>query len=150
MAGKAVACFLTIAAVAVTLIVLGMVVFQIRPHSFLALCASLGAISLCFVGIMMLLSVMGKTEQSAGGIGWAIMVVLAMIGGGMIPLAFLPEWLESFNWISPIKWSILAMEGALWRQLTVGELLLPWGILVAVGLAAFALGAGLFRWYGVD
>jgi ABC-2 type transport system permease protein len=104
------------------------------------------AISIAFVGIMMFLSVLGKTEQSAGGIGWAILLVMAMLGGGMIPLFAMPSWMKIVSDISPVKWAILAMEGAVWRQFSFQEMLLPCGILLAVGVATFAVGVRAFRW----
>jgi ABC-2 type transport system permease protein len=102
--------------------------------------------SLGFVGIMMLLSVMGKTEQSAGGIGWSVLMVISMIGGGMIPLFVMPSWMRTISHFSPVKWAILAMEGALWRRFTFQEMLLPCGILIGVGLVFFIVGVRLFQW----
>ena len=99
-----------------------------------------------FVGVMMLLSVLGKTERSADGIGWAVMLVFAMIGGGMFPLFIMPDWLEVLSNVSPIKWSILALEGAIWRDFTFRELLQPYLVLAAFGLVSFFIGARLFRW----
>ena len=94
----------------------------------------------------MLLSVLGKTEQAASGIGWAVLLVFAMIGGGMLPLFFMPEWLKSFSSISPIKWGILALEGAIWRDFSFKELLQPYIVLASFGLISFFIGARLFRW----
>ena len=94
----------------------------------------------------MLLSALAKTEQAAGGIGWAVLLILSMIGGGMIPLFILPGWMRTISHFSPVKWSILAMEGAVWRQFTVGEMLLPCGILWAVGIVCFLIGIRAFTW----
>jgi ABC-2 type transport system permease protein len=46
---------------------------------------------------------------------------------------------------SPVKWAILAMEGALWRGFSLREMLLPCAILVAVGIVTFAIGVRTFR-----
>ena len=146
LAGKGLACFATTLAVTVLLFVFAYVVFGVRADSYFKLAISTVCCSLCFVGIMMLLSVLGKTEQSAGGIGWAVLMVLAMIGGGMVPLVFLPTWLQSFASISPIKWSILALEGAIWRGFTYGELAQPCGILLGIGAGSFLVGVRAFRW----
>jgi ABC-2 type transport system permease protein len=42
---------------------------------------------------------------------------------------------------SPVKWSILALEGAIWRDFTLPEMLLPCGILIAVGAVCFTVGS---------
>jgi ABC-2 type transport system ATP-binding protein len=51
------------------LLVLAALVFKVRPSSVALLVLAVVSTSSAFVGIMMLLSVLGKTEQSAGGIG---------------------------------------------------------------------------------
>lgn len=144
--GKGLACLLSTIGVAVILLLVAMFVFGVRPSAPLKLAMAVLCVALCFVGIMMLLSVLGKTEQSAGGIGWAILMVMAMIGGGMVPLMFLPGWLQDVASISPIKWSILALEGALWRDFSYAELATPCGVLLGMGAACFAVGARAFRW----
>jgi ABC-2 type transport system permease protein len=145
LGGKALACFATTTAVAVALLALGMVVFGVRPDSWLALAAAILASSTGFVGLMMLLSALGKTEASASGIGWAVLVVLAMIGGGMVPLFAMPGWMQTLSHASPVKWSILAFEGAIWRDFGAAEMLLPCAILVAFGVAGFLVGSVAFR-----
>ena len=143
--GKAIACFVTIAAVEILLLLLGVALFGIRPASWLLLAAATLAVAACFVGIMMTIAVLGKTEQSAGGLGWAIMMPLSMFGGGMIPLFVMPAWMQTLSNVSPVKWGILALEGATWRGFSAAEMALPLGVLVLVGLAGFALGVRLFR-----
>lgn len=146
LGGKALACFLTTFGVAATLLAIGVAAFGIRPHSYLLLVLSLVCTSVAFVGIMMFLSVLGKTEQSAGGIGWAILTVMAMLGGGMVPVFFMPKWMQTLGSISPVKWGIVAMEGAMWRGLTFEQIRLSLVVLIAFGVVFFAVGAKTFRW----
>ncbi len=146
LGGKALACLLTTSAIPIALLLMGILAFGIRPDSWALLAMGVISVSLCFVGIMMMLSVMGKTEQSAGGIGWAILMVMAMIGGGMIPLFVMPSWMRTLSHASPVKWSILVMEGAIWRNFSAAEMAMPCGILIAVGLVCFLIGARVFRW----
>lgn len=146
LGSKALACFLTTISVSIILMALGILVFGVEVASYLDLAIGLVIVSGSFVGFMMLLSVLGKTEQSASGISWGILLVLAMIGGGMLPLFFMPDWLKTFSDISPIKWGILALEGTIWRDFTFSELLQPYLVLAAFGLVSFILGARLFRW----
>ncbi len=145
LAGKALACFVTTLGISVGLILIGVSFFGLQIHSLGLLVMAMVSNCLCFVGVMMLLSVLGKTEQSAGGIGWAILLMMSMIGGGMIPLFILPAWMRTLSHISPVKWGILAMEGAMWRHFTFAELLPACAILVAVGVLAFSIGAWAFR-----
>ena len=71
------------------------------------------------------------------------MMPFTMIGGGMIPLAFMPAWMQTVSNISPVKWGILALEGAVWRDFTLIEMFLPCGILLGIGAMAFAVGVKL-------
>ena len=97
-------------------------------------------VSLCFVGLMMLMSVIGKTEQAVGGAGWAIITMFCMFGGGMIPVAFMPDWMQTLSHFSPVKWGIIALEGAIWRGFSLSEMLLPCGILIGIGAVSFVVG----------
>lgn len=146
LAGRGLACFVTTVLLSLGLFALGAVVFNVRANSPLLLLISVVSISLCFVGIMMFLSVLGKTEAAVNGIAWPIIMVMAFTGGGAIPLFFMPEWLRTVSNFSPVKWAVLALEGAIWRDFSFFELLKPCGILLAVGLVFFLVGVRTFRW----
>lgn len=146
LGSKALACFLTTIFVSIILMLIGILIFHIQISSYFKLTLGLVIVAGSFVGLMMLLSVLGKTERAASGIGWAVLLVLALIGGGMIPLFFMPDWLKSLSNVSPIKWGILALEGAIWRDFTFRELLKPYLVLAAFGLLSFLVGVRLFRW----
>jgi len=70
---------------------------------------------------------------------------MAMLGGVTFPLAFMPSWLRPFSHVFPAKWSMLALEGAIWRNFTPLEMLSPCLILLAIGLASFSLGVVMLR-----
>ena len=146
LGGKAVACFVTSQLLIATVLLLGITIFDVRPQSASLLVLAMVCSGVCFVGIMMCLSVLGRTERAATGIAWATLLLLAMIGGGMIPLFIMPAWMRQLSHASPVKWSILSFEGAIWRGFSIGEMLVPCAILVGVGLAAFLLGLRAFRW----
>ena len=56
---------------------------------------------------------------------------MAMFGGGMMPLVFMPGFMKTISHFSPVKWSILALEGSIWRGFTLSEMLLPCAVLLA-------------------
>lgn len=140
LGGKALACFIACAADGLLLWVFAYAALGVRFASPIALAAALLATAWCFVGITMTLSTLGRTEQSVGGAGWATLIVMAMVGGAMVPRYLMPEWLQALGTASPVHWGIVALEGATWRGLSPSELLLPCGVLIAVGAATFALG----------
>ncbi len=145
LAGKGLACFLASLSVCCLLLAAGVIIFGVQIGSYKHLVMALVSSGICFVGIMMLISVLGKTEQAVGGAGWAILLVLSMTGGGMIPLFFMPGWMATIGSISAVKWSILAFEGAIWRGLSTKEMLKPIGILLGYGSVSFLIGLFVMR-----
>jgi ABC-2 type transport system permease protein len=138
--GKATACFLAVMGVIIMMVILGMFL-GMRPRSPALLAGAAVCVAFCFVGIMTLMSVIGKTEESVSGAAWGANMIMAMFGGGMIPLAFMPRFIATLGQASPVKWSILALEGAIWRGFTPIEMLLPCGVLIAVGAVCLTVGS---------
>ena len=139
LGGKALACFVSI--LIVELMLFGVATaFGVRASSIPLLVLAGLSSAVCFVGFMMLIASLGKTEQSASGAAWAILMPLSMLGGAMVPQFILPPWMQTVGVISPIRWAVLAIEGGVWRQFTLAEMALPCLILVSVGVACFALG----------
>lgn len=142
--GKALACFITVVVVTTLLLAVGIAAFEVRPDSYALLAASVLCIGVCFVGLMMLLATLAKTEAAAGGIGWAVMMVFAMLGGGMVPVFFMPRWMQSVGSVSPVKWAIVSLEGALWRGFDLRQMAAPLGALVVVGVVGFVAATAMF------
>lgn len=139
LGGKALACFVTIMIVEVILLAVAFG-FGVRPSSMAMLTLAGVSSAICFVGFMMLIASLGKTEQTASGAGWAILMPLSMIGGAMVPQFVMPQWMQTAGQVSPIRWVILAIEGGIWRQFTLGEMVMPCAILISVGIACFVAG----------
>jgi ABC-2 type transport system permease protein len=142
---KALACFFTMLVVMVMLLVIGELFFGVSPQSPLLLAVAILSAAVCFCGMMMLLAVLARTEAAAGGFGWAILLIMAMLGGGMIPLFVMPGWMQRVSGVSPVNWAIRAMEGAIWRDFTAQQMLAPCAMLLAFGLVCFALGVFGFK-----
>ena len=146
LAGKAVGCFITCILVSVVVLLLGRLVFSVAPRSLPMLAAAVLCSAIGFVGVMMLVATIGKSAGGSSGLGRAVLLVLAMIGGGSIPLFAMPQWMQTMSSISPFKWAIQALDGAIWRPLTPAELAIPCAVLLGFGAIGFALGAKSFAW----
>lgn len=140
LSGKSLACALTCAVDLAVLSAVSMLGFGVSIADPLKYLTVLLACTLCFTGLMMSLSVLGRTEQAVSGAGWSTLIVLAMIGGAMVPPSVMPDWLLRLSNLSPVKWGIAALEGATWRAFTWPELLPSLAMLSAFGLASFAAG----------
>lgn len=144
--GKALACFIACLTVQALLLLVATLFFKVHVRQPATMAVALLCSSLGFVGIMMVMSGLSRTEGSASGMGRALVLILAMIGGGTIPLFLLPPFMQTMSSVSPFKWAILAFEGAVWRGFSWSDMLLPCGVLVAFAVVGFAAGAMSFRW----
>lgn len=138
LAGKALACWITCLGILLGMLAVGAIFFKVQPTSWpLTLLASL-LVSLAFIGIMLIIAAIAPTERAASGIGWAILMVLAFIGGVAVPTFVMPQWMQSLSQFSPMHWAMRALEGGIWRDLSLAQMLLPAIILLAIA------GVGLF------
>jgi ABC-2 type transport system permease protein len=140
LGGKGMACFLSCVGTASILLLVGVTCLGIRVTSWPYMLASIAAMAVCFSGLMMLLSVLGRTEQAVAGSAMAFVLVMATLGGGLVPLVAMPDWMLTMSHACPAKWGTLALEGAMWRGFDLAEMLLPCGILLVVGVLSFGLG----------
>jgi ABC-type Na+ efflux pump permease subunit len=145
LGGKAVGCVTACLVDAVLLTLFGRVALGIRIEEPVKYATALAAAVVCFSGLTMVLSVLGKSDQSVASAGWATMVTMAMLGGAMVPLQAMPKWLLALSDYSPVKWGIVALEGATWRGFGWGELARPLIQMLAVGVAGFASGVVVLR-----
>ena len=150
LGGKAAACFASAILVCGLLLAVGVAFFGVRPSSYALVALAVGCSAVAFVGMMMALSALAKTVRAAGGIGWAVLMIFTMLGGGSVPLFFMPPWLQKASLFSPMRYSIMALEGGIWRGLTLGEVAVPCAVLVGVGVVCFAFGLRAFRWMQED
>lgn len=141
--GKLIACIVACTVDAVVLVTIARLLFDVRIERFGALPLAIASCAICFGGITVLLGVLGRTEQAVGGASWATLLLMAMIGGAMVPISVMPEWMRTLSSASPVKWGIVALEGATFRGLPTRELLPACLALLAFGLASLASGAVL-------
>lgn len=145
LVGKALGCFVACLATEWLLVLVGVAFFGVRVSSWplLALCSAATAFGFC--GVMMMLAGGFRTQGGAQGAGRAVLLVLTMVGGGTVPLVFMPPFLRLASNASPFKWAVLVAEGCTWRSWGMAELWLPLAALVAVGAAGLAIGAVMVR-----
>lgn len=141
MLGKALAALIALVAVQAFLLLFARLVFDLTPAQPLALFMVISASAIAFTGMMLLISSVGRTVQGVSSAGWASLMPLMMIGGGMIPLMVMPRWMGNISAFSPVNWSLRSIEGAIWRDYSWPDYLLPVLGLVFLGVLAFAIGA---------
>lgn len=145
LAGKGLASFIASIAAVTIVLTLGVVVFHVRVSSPLLLAAAIVSSAFCFTGVMMVVAVLGRTPASVAGAGWAIMMIMSMTGGGMIPLIAMPAWMQTVSSFSLVKYAVLSVEGAVWRGFGWGEMLPVLAIPLAAGLAGIVIGTRVLQ-----
>lgn len=140
IAGKGLACFasaLIVQALLIGLAVVGFGSVVAQPFMLAAACL---ASAFAFAGLAMALAAFCRTEAEADGAARGAILILALVGGGTIPLFFMPPFLRTLSYGSPFRWAVMALEGPFWRDLSLSEQLPPLAVLVALGLGGFFIG----------
>ncbi|MCC6783348.1 MAG: ABC transporter permease [Planctomycetes bacterium] len=141
--GKLLACAIASAVVVAVLLAAGALIFRVGIGRPLTLVLAIGASAFCFGGLAVFLSTIGRTEQANAGIAWGLLCMLAMIGGGMVPQFVMPAWMKQLGSISPVRWTIEALEGGIWRDYSLADAALP--LAASLGFGVLGLFAGLVR-----
>lgn len=139
--GKAIACLATGLLVQALVFTVAIAFFGARVAQPLMLAAACFASSFAFAGLAMALAAFCRTEAEANGAGRGAILILALIGGGTIPLFFMPPFLRTLSYGSPFRWAVAAIEGPFWRDTPAGEQVAPLVVLVAIGFLGWIVGA---------
>jgi ABC-2 type transport system permease protein len=103
------------------------------------------ATAVCAAGLALGLVSICKTREQAQMLSTFVILVLAAIGGSMVPRFLMPVWLQAVGWFTPHAWVIEAYQGVLWRDAGISQVYKAWGVLTAAGLAGLALAQTLAR-----
>ena len=82
LGGKGLACFLTCIFIVCILFFGAKAIFKMPIGNLSLFILGVFCTILCFVGLMMFICTLGRTEQSVGAAGWAILMIMGMFGGG--------------------------------------------------------------------
>ncbi len=145
LAGKGLACFLSALLVEVLLISMAVVAFGSSIAQPFMLLVAFVLSAFAFSGLAMLVAGLCRTEAEANGAGRGGVLLLAMIGGGTIPLFFMPPFLRTMSYASPFRWVVQAVEGPFWRDTPLGEQILPLVVLAGIGVLGFGVGVRSIR-----
>lgn len=140
MASKALAALIALVVVQVLLLLLAWLLFGLTAESLPALWLVVAASAWAFTGMMLLIASTGRTVQGVSSAGWAALMPLTMLGGGMIPSIAMPAWMATISAFSPVNWALRSLEGAIWRGYAWSDYLGPVSGLVLLGAVAFWLG----------
>ena len=114
-------------------------------HFPLWLITSLAA-SACAAGLALGLVSVCRTRDQAQMLSTFVILVLAAIGGSMVPRFLMPPWLQTVGWFTPHAWVIDAYQTILSRDGGLAQVYKAWSVLLGVGLAGLAAAHALARY----
>lgn len=96
-------------------------------------------------GVAMLIGVLMDSEGVASGIAVGAGLVLAALGGSMVPLEFFPDTMRRFAYLTPHAWAYEAIAEVQRRGGGLVDVLPQVGVLAGMAAVVLALGAWALR-----
>ncbi|MFI4974738.1 MAG: ABC transporter permease [Caulobacterales bacterium] len=122
------------AAQAVAVFAVAQLIYQAPVTQHLALwLATTGAMAICAAGLALGLVAVCRTREQAQMLSTFVILVLAAVGGSMVPRFLMPPWLQQLGWFTPHAWVIDAYQGVLWRDAGPQVLYRAWLVLALIG-----------------
>jgi len=110
-----------------------------------ALALVCAAVSIAALGYALLISSITRTTEQATLLGGAGNLILAAIGGIMVPKFVMPEAMQQMTNASPMAWGLQGFLEVLLRGGGPGDVLVEVGALLTFGIAALAIAWALLK-----
>ena len=114
-------------------------------HDPLALVVVTLATAAAATGLGLLVAALGKTERQISGISTLLALTLAAVGGMMVPVFVMPEFMQAVAKISPHYWALQGYQDVIVRGLGVGAVLREVGVLLGFAVAFYTAAVARFR-----
>ncbi|MDQ7029670.1 MAG: ABC transporter permease [Ardenticatenia bacterium] len=96
-------------------------------------------------GLGLLVAALGKTRQQITGIATLLVLVLAALGGTMVPVFVMPAFMQALARLSPHYWALQGYQDIIVRGLGVAAVLPEVGVLLGFALAFYTVALIRFR-----
>jgi ABC-2 type transport system permease protein len=93
-----------------------------------------------------MVSCLAKTAEQASAFGALSVVILAIMGGVMIPRFVMPDFMQQIAKISPLHWGLEAYLDIIVRKAAFTLTLEKISVLLAFGLLCLVVARMRFRW----
>jgi ABC-2 type transport system permease protein len=94
---------------ALLIVFLSSALFGVSWGDWLATASVVLAFSLVSAGAAMLVGSLVANESQAGALGPALGMLLALVGGAMVPAEVFPEMMRTLSWLTPHAWAMDAL-----------------------------------------
>lgn len=103
------------------------------------------AVSLAALGYGLLVSVVARTTEHAVVLGGGGIIIMAAIGGIMVPTYVMPDIMQTVAQWSPMGWALSGFQNLLLNQYELSQIANELGKLTAFGLTALGLAALIYQ-----
>lgn len=103
------------------------------------------AVSLAALGYGLLVSVVARTTEHAVVLGGGGIIIMAAIGGIMVPTYVMPDIMQTIAQWSPMGWALSGFQNLLLNQYELSQIANELGKLTAFGLTALGLAALIYQ-----
>lgn len=102
------------------------------------------AISLSALGYALLVSVLAKSAEHAVVLGGGGNILMAALGGIMVPSYMMPETMQTISLISPMSWALTGFHNLLLNQYSFTQILPQWLSLICFACIFLSLASAIY------
>jgi ABC-2 type transport system permease protein len=110
-----------------------------------ATAAVLVAFALVATGAAMVVGTLASNAEQASALGVGIAMLLALLGGAMVPSEVFPEVMRTLAWATPHAWAIDAFRAMRTGTIGIADILPQLGVLLAFAAVLLGLSSWRFR-----
>lgn len=96
-------------------------------------------------GFGIFIAAISTSRKQAEGMATIVILLMSAIGGSMIPIFFMPAFMQKIAVISLNYWAIQGFFDVLGREVPFEQVFLKVGILMGIGVTMMAISASLFK-----
>ena len=104
-----------------------------------------GAVSLAALGYGLLVSVLARTTEHAVVLGGGGIIIMAAIGGIMVPVYVMPEIMQTVAQFSPMGWALSGFQNLLLNHYALSQIQQPLYLLSAFGIVTLLLATLIYQ-----
>jgi len=94
----------------------------------------------------LLVAAVGHTPAATRRVAMFVVLVMVMLGGAWVPSFLFPAWLQNVTQVVPVRWAVDGLDAMTWRGLSLSDVMLPVGLILACSVACCAAALWRFRW----
>lgn len=118
---------------------------RLGPDPLLVVPAVVAGVT-AFMAIGVIIGSVANTPEAVAAISNCVVVPMAFLSGSFLPLDMMPDWLQSFSKVLPLRYLNDATAYSLVGAGSAGDYLVALAVLLGFSALALAVGAKVFRW----